>query len=429
MIRLPYPHAGQRTVRQQARRHNYLSSGRRWRKTTLLMAIAVEAALEGKTIIWGAPVYDQVRICWGETKRAAGGVATFREGIMTADFPTGGRIIYRSMDNADNVRGYTADGVVIDEAADVAESAWYEVLRAMLIDTGGWSWAIGTPKGRNWFWREFVNAEDRPDSMAWSAPTFGVAITEEGLVRAPHPLENPTIPFEEMVQLFRTLPERTFRQEILAEFQDEGGAVFREVRECVDKGRAENEPAAPGKRYHMGVDLARVEDFTVLTVLEDGGRQVYFERFNQISWERQIERVVAVAKQFKARVLIDSTGVGDPIFETLRKRGLDVEGYRFTNASKERLIDALAMAMENHERRFMDLSTQTNELLAFQIELTPSGNVRMSAPEGMHDDCVIALALANWGISHPGSWYNDPTMQEKLRARMLGQQRGENDAR
>jgi hypothetical protein len=379
------------------------------------MAIAVEAALEGKTIIWGAPVYDQVRICWGETKRAAGGVAQFREGIMTCEFPTGGRIIYRSMDNADNVRGYTADGVVIDEAADVAESAWYEVLRAMLIDTGGWSWAIGTPKGQNWFWREFVAAEDREDSMAWQTPTLGVEITEVGLVRRPHPLENPAIPFEEVLQLYRTLPERTFRQEILSEFQSDSGSVFQNVTGAIDKGRATNDAPAEGAHYYLGVDLARVEDFTVLCVLDRDRRQVYFERFNQISWERQIERIVDVAARYRAMVLLDSTGVGDPIFEALRKRKVNVEGFGFTNASKERLIDSLAMGIEGGKVRLMDLPVQTNELLAYQYALTAARNVRMEAPAGLHDDCCIALALADWRIANPGGWGRDPKMQEYLK--------------
>lgn len=369
------------------------------------MSIAVESALAGKTIIWGAPVYDQVRICWGETKRAATGIAQFREGHMTCDFPTGGKIIYRSMDNADNVRGYTADGVVIDEAADVAESAWYEVLRAMLIDTGGWSWAIGTPKGQNWFWREFINAADRDDCMAWSAPTFGVAVTERGLVRTPHPLENPNIPFEEMEQLFRTLPLRTFEQEILAAFQADEGSVFRKVREAIDAGRVQNEAPVPGARYTLGVDLARVADWTVLCVLDAAGRQVYHERFNQISWERQTEAICAVsARCNKAQVMLDSTGLGDPIFEALRKRGVPVTGYNFTSASKERLIDGLALGIEQGDLRLMDLATQTNELLAYQYELTPSRNVRMNAPAGMHDDCVIALALAQHARGRRPDW-------------------------
>jgi hypothetical protein len=108
--------------------------------------------------------------------------------------------------------------------------------------------------------------------------------------------------------------------------------------------------------------------------------------------------VVRVARKYSAQVWLDSTGVGDPIFEALRKEQLRVQGYQFTNNSKEALIDALALTLENHEIRLMDLPAQTAELSAYQYELTPSRNVRMNAPEGMHDDCVISLALANWGM-------------------------------
>jgi hypothetical protein len=99
-------------------------------------------------------------------------------------------------------------------------------------------------------------------------------------------------------------------------------------------------------------------------------------------------------------VFFDSTGVGDPPFEQLRKAGVPVRGYAFTNASKEALIDNLALKIEQGAVRLMDIPAQTNELLAYQYELTPSRNVRMNAPEGMHDDCVIGLALAAWGLAN-----------------------------
>jgi hypothetical protein len=402
LVRLPFPHPGQRRVRRESARFNWLSAGRRWRKTTLVMAIAVEEALRGKSIFWGAPTYDQVRVGWGETRRAAIEVAGFNQSTMTCSFPAGGEIRYRSLDDPDNARGFTADGIVIDEAGDVAESAWYEVLRPMLIDTGGWAWAIGTPRGRNWFWREYVMAEDRPDARAWNAPTLGCRIADGRLHREPHPLENPEISFGEMEHLFATLPERIFRQEILAEFIENSGGVFRNVTEAVDKGRSENSPPIPGMGYILGVDLARVHDFTVLSVVDRTGRQVYFERFNQISWERQIAAIEATARRYGARIYLDSTGVGDPIYERVRNAGLGVTPYHFSNASKESVIDNLAMKIEQGTMRLMDVPAQTNELLAYQYELTPSRNVRTNAPEGMFDDCVIALALACWGLAQPG---------------------------
>lgn len=362
------------------------------------MAIAVETAVsDAAKVIWGAPTYDQVRVGWNETKKAAGAVAKFNQATMTATFPSSGTILYRSLDNPDNARGHTADGIVIDEAADVSEVAWYEVLRPMLVDTGGWAWIGGTPKGQNWFWREFVLAGERIDSKAWNAPTLGCEIVEGRLVRKPHPLENSSIPFDELVQMYRTLPERIFRQEILAEFIEESGGVFRKVREAVDFGRNESDEPRPNDQYVIGVDLARVEDFTVISILDGAGRQVYFERYNQISWERQIASIRAVAKRYPGRAVIDATGVGDPICEALRRSGVDLVTYQFTNPSKEAAIDRLALMLEQGKVRLMDVPIQTNELLAFQYELTPSRNVRMSAPEGMHDDTVMALALASWG--------------------------------
>jgi phage FluMu gp28-like protein len=201
------------------------------------------------------------------------------------------------------------------------------------------------------------------------------------------------------------LPDRVFRQEILAEFIENEGTVFRGVFEVVEAQHCQPELPIRGKRYVMGCDLARVQDFTVVAVLDESGRQVHHERFNQISWERQTATIDRIARSYDARVYLDSTGVGDPIYERLRKAGLDIVPYGFTNASKEALIDNLAMKIEAKQVTLMDIPAQTNELLAYQYELTPSRNVRMNAPQGMHDDCVIALALAACGLAKPRPAY------------------------
>lgn len=233
-IRLPYPHAGQRAVRQQLRRFTWLVAGRRWRKTTLAMGIAVEASLQGQHVLWGAPTFDQVRVGFEETKHAAAGVALFNESRMTAKFPGGGLVLYRSLDNPDNARGHTADGVIIDEAADVDPLAWREVLRPMLIDTNGWLLAGGTPKGYNWLYQEFELAKLRADSVAIQAPTLGYRIDEQGQIhRESHPLENPDIPFDEIRQLWEAtcplLPDGTRDQANAYTFHQEIGALFSAV--------------------------------------------------------------------------------------------------------------------------------------------------------------------------------------------------------
>jgi len=238
-------------------------------------------------------------------------------------------------------------------------------------------------------------AQDQSDAATWNAPTLGCIITRQGLVRRPHPLENPHVPWAELEQMFRTLPERVFRQEILAEFIKDAGGVFRNVAANVDKGRDKPEPPSIAYAYSMGVDLARSNDYTVLTVLDDIGRQVYFERFSEVSWNRQLAAIERVGKQYEAVVVVDATGVGQPIAEQLERSGLDVRQVVLGNVNKMAMVDGLAVKIESVAMSLMDILVQTAELQAYQYELTESRNIRTVAPEGMHDDTVIALALAN----------------------------------
>ena len=382
-------------VQQQAKRFNLLSAGRRWRKTTLAMCIAVEGAMRGQSLLWGAPTFDQVRIGWNETRRACGGYATFVQQRMTVEFPRGGRIIYRSLDDPDNARGHTGDGIIIDEAGDVKARAWYEVLRPMLIDTTGWAWLIGTPRGRNWFWREWINAQDRDNSMAWQVPTLGVEVVNGVLRRKPHPLENPYIEFAEIEGIFQTTPEDTFRQEILAEFLEHEGVVFRNIAACINA--PQSTPAEHKEhRVVMGCDWGQ-QDFTALSVVcADCCQEVALDRFNQIDYHVQRQRLAALTEKWGVtEILAEQNSIGTPIIEELQREGLPVAGFMTTATSKPPLIESLALALEREECQWLDILVATGELEAYERKVSPAtGRSSYSAPEGLHDDSVIARALA-----------------------------------
>jgi len=400
-IRLPYPHPGQILVRKEARRFNWLSAGRRWRKTTLTMAIAVENAVRGKAIIWGAPTYDQVRIGFEETQKAAVGIAEFNQSRMEAIFPNGGKVIYRSLDKANNVRGHTADGVVMDEAAYVDKEAWNKVLRPMLIDTGGWSWAIGSPNGRNWYWEEHVKAADDPDSMAWQVPTLGVRITDDGLVREPHPYENPDIPFSEIEKLFQSSPRKEFEQEILGQFVDLSGGVFRRVQEA-----AILEPREPekGRQYVAGVDVASSVDFTVVSVLDAESKEmVFMDRFNRVDYPVLINRLESTYRRYNlTSMVVESNSIGRPVIDELVARGLNIVPFTTTSATKQSIIQNLQSAFENGQILVLNEPVLIGELLSFESKRNASGSFSYSAPAGMHDDCVMSLAFAWHGVSRGG---------------------------
>ena len=366
----------------------WLAAGRRWRKTTLCMSLMVEAALTGEPIIWGAPTYDQVWTAWEETQHACRGIATFNQSRMTATLGRGS-MLFRSLDDPDNARSKTAGGIVIDEAADVSEVAYVEVLLPMLMDTGGWLIAVGTPKGRNWFWRECLAAQgDRPDSVLFQAPSLGVRITPEGLLRAPHPLENPELSFTEIEHLYHTMPERSFRQEILAEFIDDAGGVFRGVTNCVTATR---QPRQDGHTYVMGCDWGKYNDYTVLTVLDATTHaMVAIDRFNQIDYRLQLERVKVLAERYQPEVIIaEKNAMGDPITEQLYyEHNLPIQPFTTTNQSKAKIIDALSLAFERQAIGILDDGTLIGELQAYAAERLPGGLLRYSAPANGHDDMV-----------------------------------------
>jgi len=125
---------------------------------------------------------------------------------------------------------------------------------------------------------------------------------------------------------------------------------------------------------------------------------VAWDRFNQVDYTLQVMRLANLAKKYKASVLMDSTGVGDPILEQVRQAGINAEGYQFTNTSKQQLVEHLAVQLEQQRITFPHIPELIHELELYQYEMTRAGNVRYSAPQGYHDDCVMALGLACWQL-------------------------------
>lgn len=391
-MNLPRPHPSQAQILKASKRFNVLACGRRFGKTTHGINRLIGPALAGKPVGWFAPTFKYLSEAWRDfIKVLRPVIARANETQHRIELITGGSIEFWTMEDEDAGRSRKYARVVIDEAAKVKglQDRWGKAIRPTLTDLKGDADFYSTPRGHDFFWRAFTWGQDpnQPDWASWQLPTTS----------------NPFIDPTEVEAARQGLPERVYQQEYLARFLEDAGGVFRRVSEAVDRGRGDNiRWSVPGRHYSAGVDLARIEDFTVVTVVDSNMQQVYHERFNQISWERQIAAIIEAVKPFNALVYVDSTGVGDPIFERLFNAGLDVQAYQMTNASKKQMIDNLAMQLEQGKLRLMDIPDQENELQAYAYEITAARNVRMNAPEGMHDDCVVALGLATWGASGAG---------------------------
>jgi hypothetical protein len=100
--------------------------------------------------------------------------------------------------------------------------------------------------------------------MFWQIPTVGCEVTREGLNRKPHPLENPTIPFEEIISIYNTVPQRIFEAEILSTFLEGEGAVFRNINACLHAPR-HHPGAALRPPHHSRPDWAKQQDHLTTT--------------------------------------------------------------------------------------------------------------------------------------------------------------------
>jgi len=389
VIKIPYsPHPAQKQFHSSKARFRILAAGRRFGKSQAAANEAIKFAVKKPhSVSWiTAPVYAQAMISWRMIKQFLP-FELIKEPHITEKYIeliNGSTIWVKSADNYDNLRGEGIDFLIIDEAAMVAKEAWEEALRPALSDKQGKAVFISTPKGHNWFFELFTRGQD-PQFTQYKSWKFLTA-------------DNPYISSQEIEEARTTLPELVYRQEYMAEFLDDIGAVFRGVEKCIKGTLCE---PVQGKSYILGADLAKYTDFTVLCVMDDTGHLVAFNRFNQIDWAFQKERIITLANKYKAKIIIDSTGVGDPIFEDLKRAGLNIDGYKFTNESKKQLIEGLSIAIEQQKVSYPDIPELINELRIFGYKISKTGLITYSGPSGYHDDCVIALALAAYGIARP----------------------------
>lgn len=367
------------------------------------VSMAIENALNGWPVFWGAPTYDQVRIAWQEAEYACGGNIQFLKSEMTAYFPNGGKVIFRSLDDPDNARGHSFKLGIFDEVADIKPRAYYEVVSPILANyTDSIFWGIGTPKGRNWFFQEWNKAKSQPDSMSWQIPTKGCCIVNGELVRKPHPFENPEFPWSELVKEYNTLPTRVFEQEYLAQFLEGEGAVFRNIKACMNASKHPSPEDHKNHRIVAGVDWAKQSDFTAISIgCLDCHQEIARDRFNKIDFHFQRERLKALVEQYNTIMIrVELNSIGEPNFEELQRSGLPVFGFQTTATSKPPLIENLALVLEKEEWQFIDDPVWTGELEAYERKVSPTtGRSTYSAPEGMHDDTVIARALMVYGHS------------------------------
>ncbi len=391
----PALHPGQVEFMRLCRSHRFAlaTCGRRFGKTLYLHQDAFSTAVNhaGAKVWWVDPIHYMAKRAFRMMKKPVLGCHLAEpEGVLTSELRieliNGSVIEFHSAERGDRMRGEGVHRVLMNEASLIKAAVWEEILYPMLTDTHGSAAFALTPKGTgHWTYRLFLRGQSsKPEDLDY------------GSLQLPT-TANPLIAAKYVEAARRDLPGDTFRQEYLAEFLDDGAGVFRNIRACI-AGELDGPHDLPllGP-YVGGLDLAKHQDYTVLSILDRTGHLCWHERFQRLDWPTAKARIIEAARRYRARLVVDRSGVGDVVVDDLRAAGVEVVEFVFGNASKQELVQGLMVALEQGLISYPDLPTLLTELSIFEYQRLPSGAVRYQAPEGAHDDEVMALALATLG--------------------------------
>lgn len=360
-----------------------IKTSRQWGKTLFAEQLALYHSINSPNSIvaWFSPYIAQAKKVMNELYSAiakSGVVYSYNQTDRIITLCNNSKIQFFGSNNPDGIRGISVDYAIIDEAAFIQRDVIEEIIRPALMVRGKKVYIVSTPKGKhNWFYYYYVNSD------------------EEFLACESNWRENPYTNINEINLAKKTLPEHIYRQEYEGEFLDGDYQVFRNLDEIAIQTTFAKQTA----KNYAGLDLGRKNDYTVLTIMNENGEIVEIYRDNNKLWQTILHNVISILRKYNCPVYVDATGVGDAVYEQLHAQYKQTYPIVLGNNNKQNIIEELIIGMEKKEITIptKDLySTLYDELSIFEFNYSPkTQKVTYNAPSGMHDDCVISLALAH----------------------------------
>jgi len=362
--------------------------GRQVGKSLLATNLLLKWSLENNksTTMFCAPIYSQVRKVFDDVYNAIAGtpiLVSSNRSNYEMELINGSKVLFRSTENPDTLRGYTNDYLIIDEAAFVKDNVWVEILKPTILVKGKKVLFLSTPKNKgNYLYKLDLLGKD-PDNKEY------VSIQGSSY-------DNPFIDPKDLDEAKKTMPEDIFKAEVMGLWVDGGGSVFKDIdRYCVLN---EWRPPQQNKKYYAGIDVGRQQDYSVLTILDDEGNVVFIYRDNNKPWDTILNEMLNHLQRYKATAMMEVNGIGDPLYDMLSKKYKNIHPFITTNQSKQQIIEDLIYQLNTGELR---LPTENlfrplyNELNTFSYSYSPTTRkVQYKAIDGAHDDTIMSLAIS-----------------------------------
>lgn len=321
----------------------------------------------------------------------SGVISKANETFLEIEFTNGSRIMFKSAESGDNLRGYTISGVaVLDEAAFIGPEIlelvlpWLNVHNAPML-------IVSTPKIRDgvfWnYYKEGLDGKSGVVSIDWNDWDTSALISKD------------------MIEQYRKiLTKNQFRSEIMGEWLDSDGMVFSYLQE-------NSIPDGGGnyQKVYLGIDFGAGDgnDYTSISAFNECGRMVFLDYFNDLSTLQQVERLAGDIIQFGYKVAYinaENNSIGKPLIDlliqTLNREGQQVtvskiNRWTTTLTSKSELVKEMQVGLEQGNAKIFDNKMLLNQMGAYEAQYNPkTQNVSYNGAYGTHDDLVMSTMLA-----------------------------------
>lgn len=301
----------------------------------------------------------------------------------------GSTISFKSAEQRDQLRGYSADFLCIDEAAFISDDVFYLVLpwvdakKAPILLTS-------TPFVKSGFFYNYFNyGKDRTHNTVtvdWAEEQYKESIEE-------------ILPKERLEEYRQVLPKNVFLTEYMGEFLDDDGAVFINIHNCLKEAHI-----SPQDHLYVGIDWSNQgqNDDTVISIFNQRGEQVYLKYFNNLTPLNQIQIIYNELEPLLPQINViasETNSLGTPYTDLLKNKSQiianKVQGFNTSNTSKNAVVAKMQVALEQQKVSLLPDDKLKRQFGYFTAEYNPkTRNVSYNAPQGLHDDIVMATLLA-----------------------------------
>lgn len=374
-----------------------------------LLLIYVSLSKNASISLCVSPVISQARKMFEDVSRMSNKIISKSNGsTLEISFVNGSKILFRSAEQKDSLRGYTIKGagiLVIDEAAYIQDDLFFRILVPTTNVNRSDIFIFSTPKFKAGFFYELytkgmMSDDGRVKSFDWTTYDTSKYLTEE------------------ILELYRQqMPKSAFSSEYLGQFIDADGTVFADFRKCVQETSLDY-----SYPIYMTIDWSTGQggDSTAITIGQLIDNHININKciaFNDKNVEQTTNYIVSLLRDFATNgckefyVMAEKNSIGNIWYQVLCDEinkfeedwnnnvssfdeiSISTSMFLTTNKSKERIVKQLITCFENNLISIPKDNKLILELNTFECKISSLGNPIYAASGNFHDDRVMSLCF------------------------------------